>query len=65
MSKFLSISRQLETISVQDIVPDFELKIFSVVKDCFPNISHFGCSFHYKQVVLRKAKLFGFLQSIC
>lgn len=57
---FEYVKTQLLTICVVEIVSDFEGAIFSAVKDCFSNVSHFGCSFHWKQAVLRKAKQCGF-----
>lgn len=54
------IESPLLIISVEEIISDFERAIFSAVQDCFPGVSHYGCSFHWKQAVLRKAKQFGF-----
>ena len=54
------VKTQLLTICVVEIVSDFERAIFSAVRTCFLNVSHFGCSFHWKQAVLRKTKQLGF-----
>lgn len=57
---FKAIKNLLLIISVEEIVSDFERAVFKAVKKCFPGVHHFGCSFHWKQAILRKARETGF-----
>lgn len=53
------IIKSLDIVSVVEVVSDFEAAIFNAFKQCLPDVQHFGCSFHWKQAVLRKACEFG------
>lgn len=57
---FEKLKTVLPVVAVKEIVSDFEAAIFKAIRKCFPGVNHFGCSFHWKQAVLRKAREFGF-----
>ena len=41
-----------------EIQSDFELAIWSAVKEAFPRVVHRGCHFHWNQAQIRKVKEF-------
>jgi hypothetical protein len=54
-----SVKNLLLSVSVQEVISDFESALKSAVKICFPSAHHFGCLFHTKQAMGRKANELG------
>ena len=58
---FEEIKGMLLSINIEEVVTDFERALFVAIRQCFPNVQHTGCSFHWKQAVLKTARKMGLI----
>jgi MULE transposase domain len=54
-----SVKNLLLSVSVEEVISDFEPALKSTVKISFPTAHHFGCLFHTKQAMGRTANELG------
>ena len=46
-------------VAVQSVLTDFEIALWSAVREVFPEATHFGCLFHWTQAIMNKVKDLG------
>ena len=44
------------SFAVEEIMSDFEPAVWSAVRECFPDVKHVGCMFHWSQAVVKTVK---------
>lgn len=55
-----SYIKENSRVNPKILITDFEIALFSSVKEQFPNANHYFCLFHYSQAIFRRLSTLGF-----